>query len=116
MIITNIILIFIAIVSVGVFLKLSKIAKKILSFRADNLKEDISLVEEVINYIASKGKEPIIGGDDRNIQYFSFINEKHEIINITPIEDISYNRNTSDWKRRRAELFKIVDDFLDENN
>ena len=44
MIITNIILIFIAIVSVGVFLKLSKIAKKILSFRADNLEEDISLV------------------------------------------------------------------------
>ena len=42
-------------------------------------------------------------------------NENNEIVNITPIEDIEYKAGSINWKKRRAELFKIVDKFMEEN-
>lgn len=94
--------------------KIEKILDKISDLN-NPLSSDISLIDEVINYISSKGKEPTIGEDNYNVQYFAYRTKDNEIINITPIEDISYSKNTSEWKRRRAELFKIVDEFLEEN-
>lgn len=89
--------------------------KKFDSLKESDFNTDISLIQEVVDYIASKGKDPIIGEDNYNVQYFAYKTENNEIMNITPIEDIGYSRNTSEWKRRRAELFKIVDEFLEEN-
>jgi hypothetical protein len=95
--------------------KIEKILNKISELN-NPLTSDISLVDEVINYLVSKGKEPTFGEDTHGVQYFAFTNDKNEIINITPVEDVEYVKNTSAWRRRRSELFKIIDNFLEEKN
>ena len=51
-----------------------KIIKKLDSLKNGNnpLTSDISLIDEVINYIASKGLDPTIGNTDSGTQYFAY--------------------------------------------
>lgn len=94
-----------------------KIIKKLDSLKDGNnpLNSDISLIDEVINYIASKGLEPTIGNTDSGTQYFAYT--KNDMIwNIIPIEDIEYKKDSLAWKARRTELFKAIDKYLEENN
>lgn len=94
-----------------------KIIKKLDSLKDGNnpLTSDISLIDEVINYIASKGLEPTIGNTDSGTQYFAYT--KNDMIwNIIPIEDIEYKKDSLAWKARRTELFKAIDKYLEENN
>ena len=94
-----------------------KIIKKLDSLKNGNnpLTSDISLIDEVINYIASKGLEPTIGNTDSSTQYFAYT-KNDMIMNIIPIEDIEYKKDSLAWKARRAELFKAIDKYLEENN
>ena len=94
-----------------------KIIKKLDSLKNENnpLNSDISLIDEVINYIASKGLEPTIGNTDSGTQYFAYI-KNDMIMNMVPIEDIEYKKDSLAWKARRTELFKAIDKYLEENN
>lgn len=94
-----------------------KIIKKLDSLKNENnpLNSDISLIDEVINYIASKGLEPTIGNTDSGTQYFAYT-KNDMIMNIIPIEDIEYKKDSLAWKARRSELFKAIDKYLEENN
>lgn len=94
-----------------------KIIKKLDSLKNGNnpLNSDISLIDEVINYIASKGLEPTIGNTDSGTQYFAYT-KNDMIMNIIPIEDIEYKKDSLAWKARRSELFKAIDKYLEENN
>lgn len=94
-----------------------KIIKKLDSLKNGNnpLASDISLIDEVINYIASKGLDPTIGNTDSGTQYFAYI-KNDMIMNIIPIEDIEYKKDSLAWKARRSELFKAIDKYLEENN
>lgn len=94
-----------------------KIIKKLDSLKNGNnpLTSDISLIDEVINYIASKGLDPTIGNTDSGIQYFAYT-KNDMIMNIIPIEDIEYKKDSLAWKARRTELFKAIDKYLEENN
>ena len=38
------------------------------------------------------------------------------IMNMVPIEDIEYKKDSLAWKARRTELFKAIDKYLEENN
>lgn len=94
-----------------------KIIKKLDSLKNENnpLNSDISLIDEVINYIASKGLDPTIGNTDSGTQYFAYT-KNDMIMNIIPIEDIEYKKDSLAWKARRSELFKAIDKYLEENN
>lgn len=94
-----------------------KIIKKLDSLKDGNnpLNSDISLIDEVINYIASKGLEPTIGNTDSGTQYFAYT-KNDMIMNIIPIEDIEYKKDSLAWKARRTELFKAIDKYLEENS
>lgn len=94
-----------------------KIVKKLDSLKDGNnpIVSDISLIDEVVNYIASKGLEPTIGNTDSGTQYFAYTNGDM-IMNITPIEDIEYKKDSFAWKARRTELFKAIDKYLEDNN
>ena len=104
----------IGLILVGVGLK---IVKKLDSLKDGNnpLTSDISLIDEVINYIASKGLEPTIGNTDSGTQYFAYT-KNDMIMNMIPIEDIEYKKDSLAWKARRTELFKAIDKYLEENN
>ena len=41
---------------------------------------------------------------------------KNDMIEYIPIEDIEYKKDSLAWKARRAELFKAIDKYLEENN
>lgn len=94
-----------------------KIIKQLDSLKNGNnpLNSDISLIDEVINYIASKGLEPTIGNTDSGTQYFAYT-KNDMIMNIIPIEDIEYKKDSLAWKARRSELFKAIDKYLEENS
>lgn len=108
------ILAFIGLGIIGVGLKISK---KLDTLKDGNnpLTSDISLIDEVINYIASKGLEPTIGNTDSGTQYFAYT-KNDMIMNIIPIEDIEYKKDSLAWKARRVELFKAIDKYLEENS
>lgn len=108
------ILAFIGLGIIGVGLKISK---KLDSLKDGNnpLTSDISLIDEVVNYISSKGLEPTIGNTDSGTQYFAYI-KNDMIMNMIPIEDIEYKKDSLAWKARRSELFKAIDKYLEENN
>lgn len=113
---TNIILGIIAFLMFLNLVSLRTIGRKVADIKTGNISvNDVTLIDEVMNYIASKGKTPILGEDNYEIQYFAYTNENNEIVNITPIEDIEYKAGSINWKKRRAELFKIVDKFMEEN-
>lgn len=107
----------IAIIGLGLIGVGLKIVKKLDSLKDGNnpLTSDISLIDEVINYIASKGLEPTIGNTDSGTQYFAYI-KNDMIMNMVPIEDIEYKKDSLAWKARRTELFKAIDRYLEENN
>lgn len=107
----------IAIIGLGLIGVGLKIVKKLDSLKDGNnpLTSDISLIDEVINYITSKGLEPTIGNTDSGTQYFAYI-KNDMIMNMVPIEDIEYKKDSLAWKARRTELFKAIDKYLEENN
>lgn len=115
--INTILLGLIAIIGFGLTSIGLKIIKKLDSLKDGNnpLNSDISLIDEVINYIASKGLEPTIGNTDSGTQYFAYT-KNDMIMNIIPIEDIEYKKDSLAWKARRSELFKAIDKYLKENN
>ena len=113
--INTILLGIIALIGLALVIIGNKVLKRLDSLKDGNnpLTTDISLIDEVINYIASKGKEPTIG-DVENKQYFAYI-ENDMIVNMVPIEDIEYKKDSIPWKNRRAKLFEEIDKFLEEN-
>lgn len=115
--IDTILLAILAFVGLGIIGVGLKISKKLDTLKDGNnpLTSDISLIDEVINYIASKGLEPTIGDSDSGKQYFAYI-KGDLIMNMVPIEDIEYKKDSLAWKARRAELFKAIDKYLEENN
>ena len=115
--INTILLIILAIIGLGIIGIGLKISKKLDSLKNINnpLTSDISLIDEVINYIASKGLEPTIGDSDSGKQYFAYIKD-NVIVNMVPIEDIEYTRDSIAWKARRSKLFEAIDKYLEENN
>jgi hypothetical protein len=115
--INTILLIILALIGFGIIGIGINISKKLDSLKDGNnpLASDISLIDEVINYISSKGLEPTIGDSDSGKQYFAYIKD-NVIMNIVPIEDIEYKKDSLAWKARRSELFKAIDKYLEENN
>lgn len=115
--INTILLVILAFIGLGILGVELKTSKKLDILKDGNnpLTSDISLIDEVINYIASKGLEPTIGNTDSGTQYFAYT-KGDMIMNITPIEDIEYKKDSLAWKARRDELFKIIDKYLEENN
>lgn len=107
----------IAIIGLGLIGVGLKIIKKLDSLKDGNnpLTSDISLIDEVINYIASKGLEPTIGDSDSGKQYFAYIKD-NVIMNMVPIEDIEYKKDSLAWKARRSKLFEAIDKYLEENS
>ena len=114
---TNILLIIIALLQVCLIIVILNGTSVLKSIKAKDkpLSSDLTLIDDVMNYIASKGKEPTFGEDNYGIQYFSYINkETNEITNIMPIDDIEYKKNSIAWRKRRAALYKAIDEFLQE--
>ena len=115
--INTILLAILALIGLGIIGVGLKISKKLDILKDGNnpLTSDICLIDEVINYIASKGLEPTIGNTDSGNQYFAYI-KGDLIMNMVPIEDIEYKKDSLAWKARRTELFKAIDKYLEENN
>lgn len=115
--INTILLIIQALIELGIIGVGINISRRLGSLKDGNnlLTSDISLIDEAINYIASKGLEPTIGDSDGGKQYFAYIKD-NVIMNMVPIEDIEYTKDSLAWKARRLELFKAIDKYLEENN
>ncbi|MCF0126227.1 MAG: hypothetical protein HUJ68_10835 [Clostridia bacterium] len=74
--------------------------------------KDFSLVEEVSNYIGSKGMTPIIQEDEYGRQFFGYQKDDGTAISLILMEDLNYKKGSLSWKNKRGELLKAIDEAL----